>query len=76
MIDPADLRAAADLLDRYPSEVYMLNKHCREAADEIDRLRAENGRFRSALETIAESSTDRLKALQAKAALTNIGAEL
>lgn len=40
-IDPTDLRAAADILDRHPCEVYMLNEHCRRAADEIERLRAE-----------------------------------
>lgn len=39
-MDTADLRAAADILDRHPCEVYMLNEHCRQAADEIERLRA------------------------------------
>lgn len=42
------------------------------AAVEIHRLRQENERYRKALEVIAGSS-DRLQALQATAALDNIG---
>lgn len=39
-MDTTDLRAAADILDRHPCEVYMLNEHCRQAAAEIERLTA------------------------------------
>ncbi len=46
-----------------------------QAADEIERLREENERYRSVLETIA-GSADLLQALQAKAALVNIGASI
>lgn len=41
---------------------------------EIERLTAENERMRRVLETIAGGATDRLQALQARAALSNIGA--
>jgi len=44
------------------------------AMAEIERLREENTRYREALELIAENSQDKLKALQAKVALDNIGA--
>lgn len=37
---PRVLRAAANILDRRPCEVYMLNQTCRDAADEIERLQA------------------------------------
>jgi len=42
----------------------------------IAELTEENDRFRHALELIAEGSTDKLKALQAKSALTNIGPKI
>lgn len=45
------------------------------AAIEIHRLRQENDRFRNALEVISGSS-DRLQALQAIAALDNIGPKI
>lgn len=35
-----ELRRSADILDRRPSEVYGLNRACRDAADEIERLTA------------------------------------
>lgn len=44
-----------------------------EAADEIERLRMENDRFRKTLEIITGSS-DKLQATQALGALSNIGA--
>ncbi len=47
---------------RYPGQLEMR----REAADEIERLRA-------TLELIAGSATDKLQAMHAKAALDNIG---
>ena len=61
MTDPRDARTRN-------AEDAILELH-----DEIERLQAENAKFRSALEIIAESSTDKLKALQAKGALANIG---
>jgi hypothetical protein len=45
------------------------------AAIEIHKLRQENERYRRALEVIA-GSADRLQALQAVAALDNIGAPI
>lgn len=45
------------------------------AAIEIHKLRLDNERYRKALEVIAGSS-DRLQALQAVAALDNIGAKV
>lgn len=44
------------------------------AFEECEDLREENERFRRALEVIAGSAQDKLQAMQAKAALDNIGA--
>lgn len=43
---------------------------------DISDLLEQNGRMRAALETIAEGSTDKLKGLQAKNALDNIGPKI
>lgn len=54
----------------------VVNNLLAEKEAEIGRLRAERDRYRTALEIIAGQSQDKLHAIQAKAALTNIGADV
>jgi hypothetical protein len=66
----------ADLLPSYRRDIDLIHAIRSELLDDLEAAESDRDRYRAALEVIAGSSQDKLQAMQAKAALTNIGAPL
>lgn len=73
---PIGIAAASERFFQYAQESIRkeLDRYDQLYHPDVSELRAQNDRMREALELIAEDTTDRLKAMQAKNALDNIGA--